>query len=249
MDVIAALVFGIVVINALRDEGVTQRRAIKSNDHRRTYCRSRTSTRLYFTQLYWCDKCRVIGLQENGGAVLALASTVLYGTSGTAILAVTIIFACLTTSLDSFLHVLSILNKFSLIRTKYMYLFAGVSAIISNIGLTQLISISVPVLMMVYPLAIVLMLMSFIDKPFGRKPIVYILALIATAIVSIFDGLLVAEIDVKPVTSLLAHLPLYEQQIGWLVPAIIGALVGVVISHFLRNEFNYQKFLLLTRWI
>ena len=49
----------------------------------------------------------------------------------------------------------------------------------------------------------------------------------ATAFVSVFDGLLVAEIDIKPVTSILAHLPLYEQQIGWLVPAIVGALVGV----------------------
>ena len=52
--------------------------------------------------------------------------------------------------------------------------------------------------MMIYPIAIVLMLMSFIDKAFGRKPIVYILALSATAVVSIFDGLLVADINVKP---------------------------------------------------
>ena len=61
------------------------------------------------------------------------------------------------------------------------------------------------------------MLMSFIDKSFGRKPIVYILALFATAFVSIFDGLIVAGINVEPITSLITKLPLYEQNIGWLI--------------------------------
>ena len=119
-------------------------------------------------------------MQENGGAVLALASTVLYGTSGTAILAATIIFACLTTSIGL---VSACAQYFKQIFPNQSYkmfviLFSGFSALISNVGLTQLISFSLPVLMMVYPLAIVLMLMSFIDKLFGREPIVYILALI-----------------------------------------------------------------------
>ncbi|HJF30206.1 MAG TPA: branched-chain amino acid transport system II carrier protein, partial [Sporosarcina psychrophila] len=118
----------------------------------------------------------------------------------------------------------------------YVFIFAGFSAIIANVGLTQLISISIPVLLTIYPLAIVLMLMSFIDKSFGRKPIVYILALLATAFVSIFDGLKGAGIDIKPVNDVLAYLPLYEQQIGWLVPAIVGALVGVILSPLFKKR-------------
>ena len=116
------------------------------------------------------------------------------------------------------------------------FYFAGFSTVISNVGLTQLISISVPILLMIYPLAIVLMLLSFIDKSFDRQPIVYILALLATAFVSVFDGLRGAGIDVVPVTKLLAHLPLHEQQIGWLVPAIVGTLIGVVVSPLLKKQ-------------
>ena len=93
------------------------------------------------------------------------------------ILAMTIIFACLTTSIglvsacaQYFEHVFP-RNSYK----TYVFIFAGFSAIIANVGLTQLISISVPVLLTIYPLAIVLMLISFIDKSFGRKPIVYIL--------------------------------------------------------------------------
>lgn len=239
MDVIAALVFGIVVINALKAEGVTESRAVmKAMVFAGTI--AATGLVLVYLSLGYIGATSVnaIGLQDNGGAVLALASTVLYGPYGTMILAMTIIFACLTTSIglvsacaQYFEHVFP---RYS--YKTYVFILAGFSAIIANVGLTQLISISIPVLLTIYPLAIVLMLMSFIDKSFGRKPIVYILALLATAFVSIFDGLKGAGIDIKPVNDVLAHLPLYEQQIGWLVPAIVGALIGVVLSPLFKKR-------------
>lgn len=239
MDVIAALVFGIVVINALKAEGVTESRAVMKAMVFAGLVAA-TGLALVYVSLGYigATSVDVIGLQDNGGAVLALASTVLYGPYGTMILAMTIIFACLTTSIglvsacaQYFEHVFP-RNSYK----TYVFIFAGFSAIIANVGLTQLISISIPVLLAIYPLAIVLMLMSFIDKSFGRKPIVYILALLATAFVSIFDGLKGAGIDIKPVNDVLAYLPLYEQQIGWLVPAIVGALVGVILSPLFKKR-------------
>ncbi|MBO1914256.1 branched-chain amino acid transport system II carrier protein, partial [Microvirga sp. 3-52] len=105
-------------------------------------------------------------MQENGGAILSLASTVLYGSAGTTILAVTIIFACLTTSIGLVSACAQFFNEiFPVLSYKiYVLIFAGFSAIIANVGLTELIAISLPILMMIYPIAIVLMLMSFIDK-------------------------------------------------------------------------------------
>jgi branched-chain amino acid:cation transporter, LIVCS family len=239
MDVIAALVFGIVVINALKAEGVTESRAVMKAMVFAGVVAATGLALVYISLGYiGATSANVVGLQENGGAVLALASTVLYGPYGTMILAMTIIFACLTTSIglvsacaQYFEHVFP-RNSYK----TYVFIFAGFSTIIANVGLTQLISISIPVLLTIYPLAIVLMLMSFIDKSFGRKPIVYILALIATSFVSVFDGLKGAGIDIKPVNDILAHLPLYEQQIGWLVPAIVGALVGIILSPLFKNR-------------
>ena len=243
MDVIAALVFGIVIINALKAEGVTKKGPIMKAMVIAGLVAASGLTLVYISLSYiGATSVDVIGMQGNGGTILSLASTVLYGPAGTFILAITIIFACLTTSIG----LVSACSQFfeeifpRLSYKTYVFIFAGISALFANVGLTQLIAISLPVLMMIYPLAIVLMLMSFIDKLFGRRPIVYILALIATAFVSVFDGLLAANIDVKPVTSLLAHLPLYEQQIGWLIPAIIGALIGVVISLFMPKQAKIQ---------
>jgi len=239
MDVIAALVFGIVVINALKAEGVTESRAVMKAMVFAGVVAATGLALVYISLGYiGATSVDVIGLQDNGGAVLALASTVLYGPYGTMILAMTIIFACLTTSIglvsacaQYFEHAFP-RNSYK----TYVFIFAGFSATIANVGLTQLISISIPVLLTIYPLAIVLMLMSFIDKSFGRKPIVYILALLATAFVSIFDGLKGAGIDIKPVNDLLVYLPLYEQQLGWLVPAIVGALIGVGVSPLFKKR-------------
>ena len=239
MDLIASLVFGIVVVNALKVEGVTQKGPILKAMMVAGLVAAAGLTFVYISLSYiGATSVDVIGVQDNGGAILSLASTVLYGSAGTTILAVTIILACLTTSIGLVSACAQFFNEIfpSLSYKIYVLIFAGFSAIIANVGLTELIAISLPILMMIYPIAIVLMLMSFIDKSFGRRPIVYILALSATAIVSIFDGLLVAEIDVKPVTKLLAHLPLYEQKIGWLVPAISGGLLGVVISFFQKSR-------------
>ena len=239
MDVIAALVFGIVVINALKAEGVTESRAVMKAMIVAGVIAAVGLALVYIALSYvGATSPEAIGLQENGGAILALVSTALFGSSGTAILAATIILACLTTAIGL---VSACAQYFELAFPRYTYktyvfLFAGFSTVISNVGLTQLISISVPILLMIYPLAIVLMLLSFIDKSFDRQPIVYILALLATAFVSVFDGLRGAGIDVVPVTKLLAHLPLHEQQIGWLVPAIVGTLIGVVVSPLLKKQ-------------
>ena len=74
------------------------------------------------------------------------------------ILAMTIIFACLTTSIglvsacaQYFEHVFP-RNSYK----TYVFIFAGFSAIIANVGLTQLISISIRSWLIIYPLAIVL---------------------------------------------------------------------------------------------
>lgn len=239
MDVIAALVFGIVIINALKMEGVKGKGPIMKAMIFAGLVAATGLTFVYASLSYiGATSVNTIGMQDNGGAILSLASTVLYGTAGTSILAVTIIFACLTTSIGLVSACAQFFEEiFPRLSYKvFVFIFAGVSALFANVGLTQLISISLPVLMMIYPLAIVLMLLSFIDKLFNRQPIVYILALSATAVVSIFDGLIIAKIDVKPITSILAHLPLYEQQIGWLLPAIVGALIGVVISFFMPKR-------------
>ncbi|WP_017380234.1 branched-chain amino acid transport system II carrier protein [Paenisporosarcina sp. TG-14] len=235
MDFLAALVFGIVVIKALENKGVHDKKKLVKTTIFAGFIAVLGLSLVYIALSYiGATSIDEIGIQDNGGAILALASVELFGNFGKIILAMTIMFACLTTSIGL---VVASSQFFEKIIPKISYkllvfIFAGFSAIVSNVGLTQLISFSIPVLLAIYPLAIVLMFLSFIDKSFDRSPIVYQLALLFTSFISIFDGLKAAKITFPVIESAFNYLPLYTQGIGWLIPSIIGGLIGFIIYKF-----------------
>lgn len=87
---------------------------------------------------------------------------------------------------------------------------------------------------MVYPVLIALVLVSFLEPWFkGRKPI-YIGILIGTACISIPNGLeaLAANYSIATdgLSSLLQMVPFYDLSLGWVIPAIIGGIIGWLIS-------------------
>ena len=75
------------------------------------------------------------------------------------------------------------------------------SAIVANIGLTQLIAVSVPVLTAIYPLAIVLIFLTFFHSLFKGRAEVYQGSLLLTFIISLFDGLNGAGVNIEVVRS------------------------------------------------
>ena len=233
MDAIAALVFGIVIIQSIRSKGVTDTKTILKATAYAGFIAAIGLSAVYLSLSYiGATSVEAIGLQANGGIIIAMASRVLYGEIGGFILSAAITFACLTTSIGL---VSATSQFFSRIFPKISYIvyvlfFAAFSAVIANVGLTQLIAISLPVLLAIYPVAIVLVVLSFFDRTFYRKPFVYMIALGLTAIVSIFDALRSAGIVFEQVDSIFSYLLFFEQGIGWILPAVIGTLIGIIIA-------------------
>ncbi|WP_404334112.1 branched-chain amino acid transport system II carrier protein [Planococcus rifietoensis] len=233
MDAIAALVFGIVIIQSIRAKGVEDKNTILKTTAYAGFIAAVGLSLVYLSLSYiGATSVEAIGMQVNGGEVIALASRVLYGEIGGIILATAITFACLTTSIGLVSATAQFFNKIfpQLPYVVYVFIFAGFSTIIANVGLTQLIAISLPVLLAIYPLAIVLVILSFFDHFFYQKSYVYIIPLVLTGIVSVFDALKSSGFEFNAITQIFSYLPFYEQGIGWLVPAIIGTLIGIFIA-------------------
>ena len=57
---------------------------------------------------------------------------------------------------------------------------------------------------------------------------VYILAMIFAFVVSFVDGMESAGISMGAVADALSHLPFYQLKLGWVVPAVAGALLGAL---------------------
>lgn len=232
MDVLASLVFGIVIVQALQGKGIVDRaKQVKITVFSGVIAAIGLGF-IYIALAYiGATSTSTIGLLDDGGSIIAEPARALYGNAGNIILSITIILACLTTAVGLVSANASYFNKlFPSLSYKWLaVIFTVFSFVISNFGLSKLIGITLPVLLFIYPIAIVLMLLVLFDKAFGRNPIVYSLALIATAFVSLYDGLKGAGIEISWYENILKTFPLYDQSIGWLVPAIIGVIIGWII--------------------
>lgn len=233
MDTIAALVFGIIVISSIKGLGVTNKKALTKICIQAGLIAAAGLAIVYFALAYiGATSPDALGIQDNGGALLSGAAYQLFGSFGSIILALGILFACLTTSIGL---VSSCAEYFSKLLPRYSYktiviVFSLFSMVIANAGLTQLIKFSVPILVIIYPLAIVLIMLTFMHNAFNGYSLVYISALIPTGLISLVDGLNTAGLNVSALTDALSFLPLFAQGIGWVVPAILGALVGYFIA-------------------
>jgi LIVCS family branched-chain amino acid:cation transporter len=233
MDTLSALVFGIVIITAVKERGIKSRKEITKVCLKAGIIAAIGLIFVYASLSYiGATSVSSLGHLENGGAILSGAANTLFGPLGNVVLGLAITFACLTTSVGL---VSACGNYLSKVLPNFTYkqiilIITIFSTCIANFGLTQLISLSIPLLVTIYPLAIVLIILSFIDYAFGLKSIVYIYSLTATAMFSILDGLNAANVNLLVMKEWLNYIPLFNIGIGWLIPSIIGAVIGNIIS-------------------
>ena len=102
---------------------------------------------------------------------------------------------------------------------------------VSNVGLTELIRISVPFLIAIYPVVIVLVVLSLFAGLIGTRRSIYCWSIAFTLAFSIFDGLNAAGLQIAVVNELFSRfIPLYSVNFGWVVPAFAGVLIGFLRS-------------------
>ena len=107
----------------------------------------------------------------------------------------------------------------------------------ASMGLTELIRISVPFLVALYPIFIVLVILSLCDDAFQGSSLVYRLSIGMTLPFSIMDGLQAAELPLPGVHDfLVAYLPLYSVNLGWLLPALAGAIAGMLWNQMHKSH-------------
>lgn len=242
MDALASLVFGIIVIKAIRAMGVTSNKGILVSTAKSGVVAITLLGAIYVGIAYLgATSVDVIGFAATGGPVLSSAVSYYFGTIGSVFLAVMIILACLTTAIGL---MISCAEYFHSLFPRFSYktlviLFTIVTFVIANFGLANIITFSIPVLMFLYPLAIVLMILAFMSPLFGHARIVYMSTIAITFLISIFDGLKtfcnLLEVNyygwMVPIIDLYEQtLPFYNEGLGWLLPALIVIILTSVIS-------------------
>ena len=240
MDAIAGLAFGIVVIDVIRRMGIDDDDVIAGDVLSSGLLTGALMALIYVVSIVVGAQSRgLFELSENGGIALTQIAGHYLGGAGLFILAFTITFACLKTSIGLVTACAETFTKMTNGKVSYRswtILFTLFSFAVSNIGLSAIIEYSIPVLMLIYPPAIALILLAFLGKFFAHDRTVYVATMIGTWAAAIFDCMKTLPASVQtalrldvPVAFAAKYLPLFDKNLGWLLPAVIGFAVGIVL--------------------
>ena len=246
MDALAALAFGIVVVNVIKGLGVKEPGAIARNTAGAGIFSCLLMGLIYLAVTVVGTQSRALyETGANGGEVLAIIAKHYFGTAGAIVLAAIVTFACLKTAIGLITSCAETFQKMFKNGPSYRVwaiLFCIVSLLIANMGLSAIIAYSVPVLMLLYPLAITLILLALFGRFFNHSRTVYawVTGLTLVAAVIDFFGALPAEIYESlhlnvVVDAVHRILPFSHIGLGWVCPALLGLLIGFVI-YFARGE-------------
>ncbi|WP_216081181.1 branched-chain amino acid transport system II carrier protein [Staphylococcus devriesei] len=251
LDALASLAFGVIIVTTIKKLGIT-----RPNDIAKETFKSGTISIVGMGIIY--TLLAVMGtmslghfkVSENGGIALAQIAQHYLGDYGIIILSLIIIVACLKTAIG-------LITAFSETFTElfpkmnYLWLATGASVlacIFANVGLTKIIMYSTPVLMFIYPLAITLILLTLASPLFNHSTIVYRFTTFFTVFAAFFDGVKASPESFAKTgfaQSLVGfaekYLPFYTIGMGWIVPAIIGFVIGFIVYKLRSNKTTQTK--------
>lgn len=241
MDALASLAFAIIIISSIRKLGVKDSNQIaKETLKSGVICLIAMSTVYISLAFMSSSSVNIMKLGNNGGRILSNISFYYLGNFGKILLAAIVIVACLKTAIGLIIACSEIFIQMypnTLSYKAYAVIFTLISFLIANLGLQKIISLSIPVLMYLYPLAIVLIFLSLAYPIIGKNKRIFSLTILFTAIFSIFDLLKALPKNISSTDSISRivdfaknYLPAFELGFGWLIPAIFGIILGLLIS-------------------
>lgn len=222
MDTLGALVFGIVIVNAIRSRGVDSPELIT----RYTIIAgliAGVGLALVYISLFrlGAGSHSIAAEAGNGAAVLHAYVQHTFGSLGSGFLAALISLACLVTAVGLTCACAEYFSR--LVPLSYrslVIILAAFSLLVSNLGLTKLIQVSVPVLTAIYPPCIVVIALSFCWSLWNSPGRVVGPVMLVAVLFGIVDGLKAAALD-SLLPHWLANLPLADKGLAWLLPAVV----------------------------
>lgn len=240
MDALASLAFAIVVISNVERLGVKDPKRKAAEIFKSGLICAAGMGIIYASLAYMgATSLGSIDRADNGGKIMSMVSEHYFGLAGKALLAAIVTVACLKTAIGlitSCSQMFSEMFPKSLSYNRYAVVFTAFSFIIANFGLNNIIMLSLPVLMFLYPVAIVLILLSLMTPVIKKQGEVYRWTITLTMIAALFDfcNALPGPVKNTQVISRVTEfgrrlLPGFEYGFGWIVPALAGFIAGVLI--------------------
>ena len=251
MDTLAALNFGAVIALNIRAQGVTRQEEVQRSTILAGFVAGGLLLAVYamLGHAGALTGAAVPGL-ATGADVLTVLADRLFGKAGLVLLAAIFVLACFNTCVGLIACVGEYFHTLvpSVPYPAFAGFFAAASMLLSNLGLADILRLSVPVLNALYPVAasnsedlhsigqfiqeaFLLICLSFVPELEQRHPLVYPLCIGCTALQSV-----AAALPLGPLSALAKALPLGAVGFGWVLPAAVGLLAGMLLRSTTPHE-------------
>lgn len=231
MDALGALVFGVVIVNAIRSQGIQDARL-----HTRYAIAAGLIAALglglvYVSLVYLgAHSAQLVPDANTGVQVLTSYVQHTFGPVGLWLLAAVILLACLTTGVG----LVSACGVYfsQLLPLSYRTVVVSISVFslgAANLGLAQLIAIAVPALYTIYPVAIALVALSLLHRCWRNPQRVFRPVLLVALGFGLLDGVKAAGLEQWIPTALLS-LPGSSMGLGWLLPVLAVWVCAAVLD-------------------
>lgn len=235
MDVLSAMAFGGIVARAFAVNNVTNSKTIV----RYTLAAGVTSVVL-LSGLYLClfylgaTGDMVASTSTNGGQIFSRYINELFGATGLWIMSGIVMLANLTTLVGVTSACADYFSRFHprLNYPFFVVLFTIATIIISETGLDTLLRVTIPALLLIYPVAIMLVVLQIVRK---KLPVVswsYNATIALTTLFSLCDSLKNMGLLPQGVEKLLSYLPFYQEGLTWLIPVLLMLLLTIIVGKF-----------------
>lgn len=231
MDVLAAIVFGYVILKSAREKGHKEPSAQLRVVSGASAVAGVGLLVVYLGLTYLgATTARFFDLTVNRTYLVVSIVRNLMGTWGILLFSIVVALACVTTAVGLVSASADFFSGLSRGRISYPAAVCAIcvfSAVVSNFGLNEIIAIASPILSVVYPPTLVLIVLALFGPRIRQEWVVRLSALGALA-VSLLDVLRTYTAVEIP---LLDALPFASLGFGWLLPAAVCGAAGMLISH------------------
>lgn len=240
MDALASVAFAIIIISNVQKLGIKDSNIIAIETTKSGLVSIVGMAVIYASLAYvGATSLGSISRADNGGAILSMASEHYFGLAGKILLAAIVTVACVKTAIglitacsEMFSEMFPKLASYK----KFAIIFTVFSFAIANFGLNNLIKISMPVLMFLYPLVITLIVLSLLTPLIKKEACIYKWTTGFTIVAALFDffnalpdGIKENSIIKNIINFAHMYLPWFDYGFGWVVPAVCGFIMGVIM--------------------
>lgn len=238
LDTIAALNFGLIIALNIQAMGVKSTKGVVSETIKAGLIAGVLLITIYIALAHVGATASGAGIMtENGAQTLTAVADRQFGAIGLIILGAIFFLACLNVCVGLLSCCSNYFkNTFPILSYRgWLTVFALCSVVVANAGLTMILKLSIPVLLAIYPVAIVLIVLGLVHPWIARFPMIYSVSIVLTALTGIVSALLQVGVPLPHFKAFIEMLPLASVGLEWIAPAALGAVIGMLISAFGRN--------------